>query len=163
MGEYRDKDTWYWAKTGGIINGIPSGQTVSGFSFKSKGIPTILNSVFTGYRRATFSGPGDSDTKEVNEAFDKVFNDLKEKYKEKFEGNVVKRTIGPTTPPVDFKPIEFINYIINLKHDAFSLSWITNEEVEQSFDAKLENAKLKITQKNINDAKNILTDLLNEV
>lgn len=73
------------------------------------------------------------------------------------------RTIGPTAPPADFKPIEFIDYIINLKHEAYNLGWIKNAGIEQSLDAKLDNAKKKIEQGNIEAAKNILNAFINEV
>ena len=50
-----------------------------------------------------------------------------------------------------------------MKHEAFSLGWITNQGIEQSLDAKLENAKKKIEQGNKNAAKNILGAFINEV
>ena len=50
-----------------------------------------------------------------------------------------------------------------MKHEAFSLGWITNQGIEQSLDAKLENAKKKIEQGNTNAAKNILEAFINEV
>ena len=34
------------------------------------------------------------------------------------------KTIGPTAPPADFKPISFLDYIISLKHEAYKLGWI---------------------------------------
>lgn len=162
MGEYKNKEAWHWAKTLGTPTGIPAGQTIGGFSFKSKGLPTILNSAFLGEERAEFSGPGDYDTDEVEESFERVFTRLKEKYKEKFE-YIIKRTIGPTAPPADFKPIDFLNNIINMKHEAFSLGWIKNKGIENSLDAKLDNTKKKIEQGNITAAKNILNAFLNEV
>ena len=73
------------------------------------------------------------------------------------------KTIGPTAPPADFKPIEFLNYIINMKHEAFSLGWIKNKGIENSLDVKLDNAKKKIEQGNNGAAKNILSAFINEV
>lgn len=160
--EYERKSAWQWAKTGGTPPGILAGQTVRGLSFKSKGLPTILNVAFTGVERAVYSPPGDYDTDEVEESFERVYNKLKEQYPEKFE-YVIKKTIGPTAPPADFKPIEFLNYVIDLKHQAASLGWITNQGVENSLDAKLDNAKKKIEQGNTTAAKNILNAFINEV
>lgn len=73
------------------------------------------------------------------------------------------KTIGPTAPSADFKPIEFLNYVIDLKHQTSSLGWITNKGIEQSLDAKLENAKKKLEQGNNTAAKNILEAFINEV
>ena len=50
-----------------------------------------------------------------------------------------------------------------MKHEAFKLGWITNQGIEQSLDAKLDNAKKKIEQGNKNAAKNILGAFINEV
>ncbi|MEC4677058.1 MAG: hypothetical protein VST72_09115, partial [Nitrospirota bacterium] len=73
------------------------------------------------------------------------------------------KTIGPTAPPADFKPIEFLDYIISLKHEAASLGWITNKGIENSLDKKLDNAKKKLEQGNTTAAKNILNAFLKEV
>ena len=73
------------------------------------------------------------------------------------------KTIGPTAPPADFKPIPFLDYIVLLKHEAYNLGWIKNAGIENSLDAKLDNAKKKIEQGNIEAAKNILNAFINEV
>lgn len=162
MGEYRDKSSWEWVKIGEPPAGIMAGQTERGFSFKSVGLPAIVNSAFLGERRAKFSVPGDYDTDEVEASFSRVMKAFEEKYKDKFE-YVTRKTIGPKAPPADFKPVDFINYIVNMKHEAFSLGWITNQGIEQSLDAKLENAKRKLEQGNTNATKNILEAFINEV
>ena len=76
---------------------------------------------------------------------------------------IVGKTIGSTPPPADFKPIEFLDYIISMKHEAFSLGWVKNKGIENSLDVKLNNAKKKIEQGNIIAAKNILNAFINEV
>jgi hypothetical protein len=76
---------------------------------------------------------------------------------------VVGKTIGPVEPPVDFNPIRFMDNIISMKHEAFSLGWIKNRDIENSLDVKLENAKKKIEQGNTNVAKNVLDAFSNEV
>ena len=162
MGEYRDKSAWEWAKVGGEGEGILPNDTERGFSFKSTGLPIIVNVGFYGHERAIYSPPGDYDTDEVEDSFERVMKNLEKQYPEKFK-YVVKRTLGPTAPPADFKPIEFITNIINIKHEASALGWITNKGIEQSLDAKLDNAKKKIEQGNIGAAKNILSAFINEV
>ena len=76
---------------------------------------------------------------------------------------VSRKTLGPTAPPADFKPVIFIDYIISVKHEAFSLGWIKNKGIENSLDAKLENAKKKLEQGNTTAAKNLLNAFINEV
>ncbi|MFZ3071967.1 MAG: hypothetical protein WA162_01845 [Thermodesulfobacteriota bacterium] len=75
------------------------------------------------------------------------------------------KTLGPTAPPADFKPLEFIDYIVALKHAAstVTLGWIKNKGVENSLDVKLENAKKAIERNNIAAAKNMLSAFINEV
>ncbi|MBI4823076.1 MAG: hypothetical protein HY805_02445 [Nitrospirae bacterium] len=73
------------------------------------------------------------------------------------------KAISPKAPPADFKPLDFLNYIISLKHEASSLGWITNKGIEMSLDAKLEAAKKKLEQGQNGTAKNILNALINEI
>lgn len=76
---------------------------------------------------------------------------------------IVGKTIGPTAPPADFKPLDFLNYIIDLKHQSTFLGWIKNKGIENSLDAKLDNARKKIEQGNTQAAKGILNAFINEV
>lgn len=76
---------------------------------------------------------------------------------------IIGKTIGPTAPPADYKPIEFLNSIISMKHEAYKVGWIDNAGIEQSLDAKLDNAKKKLEQGNTTAANNILEAFLNEV
>jgi len=167
MGTYIGGGLWEWAKTRGEANGILAGETVSGFSFKSHGLPAIVNAAFFGYERnegtkLEFSPPGDYDTDGIEDSFERVFNNFKSQYPEKFK-YVSAKTLGPTAPPEDFKPLDFLDYIISMKHEASSLGWITNKGIEQSLDAKLSAAKKKLEQGKNDAAKNILSAFINEV
>ncbi len=73
------------------------------------------------------------------------------------------KTVGPKAPPKEFDPVEFLSYIIELKHEAYELGWITNEGILESLDKKLENARGKTTQEKISPAINILRAFLHEV
>ncbi|HLE09386.1 MAG TPA: hypothetical protein VI914_07135, partial [Thermodesulfobacteriota bacterium] len=70
---------------------------------------------------------------------------------------------GPTAPPLDFKPLEFLNYIISLKHEAFTLGWIKNAGIENSLDKKLDSARKSLERGSATSAKNILSAFINEV
>lgn len=73
------------------------------------------------------------------------------------------KTVGPTAPPADFKPLDFLNYIIDLKHQSAALGWITDKGIENSLDVKLDNAKRKIEAGDMKTAQNTLNAFMNEV
>ncbi|MBI5380030.1 MAG: hypothetical protein HZA23_07780 [Nitrospirae bacterium] len=76
---------------------------------------------------------------------------------------VVGRTIGPVQPPATFIPLVFLDYLVSLKREAFSLGWIKNKGLEQSLDAKLESARAALQRGQPKTAQNALGALLNEV
>lgn len=175
MARFRGKDAWHWAKTRGAIHGIAAGQKERGFSFKSKGLPTIVSSSFYGKRRDRYSPPGDFDTEEVIASFSRVRKELKEQYKDKF-GSVVRKTVGPKTPPAVFVPIDFLNYIISLKHEAYNLGWIVQgrdddkdkyedeeEGIMNSLDKKLEKAKEALVKGDNREAIEKLKSFIHEI
>ncbi len=156
--DYERKSAWQWGKSGGDIYGIPAGHMESGLSFKSKGIPAINDAYFFGDQRKIFSGPGDTDTEEVTILFDEIFERLEEEYKEKFK-TVIKRTVGPGELPEEQTPIETIESLIKMKHEAQDLGWIKAEGgdgIIQALDSKLDNAKKAIDKGNKKSARRIL-------
>ena len=129
---------WSWAKLDGVPAGIPTGAEETGFSFKSSGLPSIIEIMFSGEKRVRFEGPSsDSDPMEIHEAFDKAFEKFEKEYPDSKSDFVKSKTIGPQDPPADFKPVDFINYIIDLKHQAQDLGWITSDGIVKSLDKKL--------------------------
>lgn len=129
---------------------IMPGQSLDGFAIISQGLPAIRD--ISVHPKWVLVTEGDV-TQEDIEKSKKIEEEITWKGK----------TIGPTAPPADFKPVEFLNYIINLKHQASSLGWITNKGIENSLDVKLDNAKAKLNQGNTIAAKNILEAFINEV
>ena len=86
------------------------------------------------------------------------------------------KTIGPTAPPADFKPISFLDYIISLKHEAYKLGWIVqgrdddkgkkeDEEkgIMKSLDQKLEKAKAELVKGDTREAIEKLKSFIHEV
>lgn len=151
---YAFKPVWRWADTEYQREGIPSGQSLEGFSLKAHGLPGIVKGYFQGYVKMT------EFKYEPPEAIDDALHEIAFNADKSF---VSRKTLGPTAPPADFKPVSFIDYIISMKHEAFKLGWITDKGIENSLDAKLDDAKKKIEQGNIDTAKNILEAFLNEV
>jgi hypothetical protein len=89
---------------------------------------------------------------------------------------IVGRTIGPATLPATFKPIDFLNYIISLKHEAFKLGWIVQgrdddkdkyedeeEGIMKSLDKKLEKAKAELIKGDIRETIEKLKSFIHEV
>ena len=131
---------------------LPSGDELQGFIMTTYGLPTIRDlKVQPRYDPLPFE-----------EGEDTVEN-VQELLRIRESVAVKGKTIGPTAPPADFKPLEFLDYIIGLKHEAASLGWITNKGIENSLDKKLDNARKKLEQGNTKAAKNILNAFLKEV
>ena len=146
--------TWRWDDTKYQRFGISPGASLEGFSLTAPGLPGIVNAYFQGYVEDVVFPYEPPD--EIEDPLTEIDLNVEKSY-------VSRKTLGPTAPPADFKAIDFLNYIISMKHEAFSLGWITSYGIEQSLDAKLDNAKKKIEQGNKNAAKNILGAFINEV
>lgn len=139
---------------------LKPGLSASGFVLQSRGIPTIrdfrANPVFDTELMKYYPDVESLPNEEVVK--------VDEQLKKDREAIAYKgKTIGPTAPPANFIPLSFIDYIIDLKHQAASLGWIKNEGVVKSLDGKLDNAKKKLTEGSTGAAKNILNAFINEV
>ncbi|HAR41399.1 MAG TPA: hypothetical protein DCS07_02010 [Bdellovibrionales bacterium] len=163
MGEYKNQGIWSWTKVLGSVRGIPAGQTVKGFAFKSKGLPSIVDAKFSGKRRVKFSGPGDEDPDGVQESFDRVYANLKAQYPDKFADTVKQKTVGPIDPPASFNHGSLIQNLILLVSQARLQGWIDNDGIENSFTVKLNNAQSKISAGDMKTAKNVLGAFMSDV
>jgi hypothetical protein len=152
MNRYRGKDAWHWTN---YPPGILPGKAESGLSFKSKGLPTIVNSVFLGGKRAIYSPPGDYDTDEVEDSFERVMKTLEDQYKEKFE-NVTRKTIGPTVPPRIFIPLDFLNTIQPYINESITLGWLIDSTLVSTLHAELNKARSYIEANDPSSAKSAL-------
>lgn len=163
-GEYEGKSAWNWTKTSGAQSGIPAGKSAKGFSFKSKGIPTIVDTWFAGERRVKYRGPSpESDTVEVNMSFERVFEKLETQYPDKIASVVKLRTLGPVIPPEKFTPNEAIEYMSNLVKQSLDLGWIKNAGIAKSLEAKLATSGKKLGTGDVQTAKNVLNAFVNEI
>jgi hypothetical protein len=137
---------------------LEPGNTISGIVMTSYGLPTIRDikvqpKFIADEEDILKTGVSEEDFipnawKYINDFYDSL----------SWKG----KSIGPTAPPANFQAITFIDYIIDLKHQAASLGWIVQEGILDSLDAKLDNAKLKLSQGNNLAAKNILIAFINE-
>lgn len=129
---------------------IMPGKSLTGFVIFSRGLPAIRSVEMRPFWVLSVKGY-------VTEEDVEKSKQIKEQIT--FKG----KTIGPTAPPADFKPIAFLSYIISLKEEAFTLGWIKNKGIENSLDVKLENARKKLEAGDTKTARNILHAFINEV
>ncbi len=129
---------------------IKPGQTVDGFVMESRGLPSIRNMSVRPDWILTVEGYVSEEDLEKSKNIENQIT---------FYG----KTVGPTAPPADFKPADFLSNLVNMKHEAASQGWVKDKGTEQSLDIKLDNAKKKIVDGDMGAAKNILNAFINEV
>ena len=143
----------------------PSGK-VSGFAFRTSfGLPGIVAYYAEGYAPLPRCPEGGA----VN--FIPGYDDLTP-----YGPGIIGRTIGPTAPPLPFLPIDFLDYIVSLKHEAYNLGWIVQgrdddkgkrEDEEKgilnSLDKKLEKAKAELVKGDTKEAIEKLKSFIHEV
>jgi hypothetical protein len=161
MGQFGG-DYWDWSLTEREPFGISAGETVAGFSLESRGTPSIVNATFYGHKRVRYNPPGDMTDTDILESFGRVYRQVKGEHKDKYE-NIILKTIGPTAPPEELVPADFLRNLIEMKHEATRQGWITNPGVERSLDAKLDAALKNVQSGNTKAASNILGAFINEV
>ena len=131
---------------------IHPGQSLSGFRMISRGLPGIRT--MTIYPRMPFELLArDDDPPEEQARKDALIEEVA------FKG----KTVGPTAPPANLVALDFLSYLMDLKHQAQQLGWITNPGVENSLDVKLDQVKKKLQAGDTKAAKNVLNAFINEV
>jgi hypothetical protein len=123
------------------------GNSLSGFQITTRGLPGLID-----FRIEPYLIPP-SEGEILPEQIKEV------KGKAAFKG----KTLGPTAPSVNFVALDFLSYLIDLKHQAAELGWITNPGVEDSLDVKLDQVKVKLQTGDTKTAANQLSAFLNEV
>ncbi len=142
---------------------ILPGKKLGGFKLTSHGLP--------GIREATLQPAIDYDNLPP-EYWENV------ELTKQLQDNLVykTKTIGPTAPPADFKPIDFLDYIVSLKQQSYNLGWIIqgkNEDkgkeegeekgIMKSLDKKLANAREKLVEGDTEEAVEKLNSFIHEV
>jgi len=110
---------------------IGPGGALSGFSFRSSGLPTIVNAYFKGNTR------GLAFTEEPPVKMEHLLAPILA-----FPNNtVVCRSLGPTNPPSPFVALDFIDTLIAMKNEAKSLNWIQEGDLSDLIDTRLSKAR----------------------
>jgi hypothetical protein len=89
-------------------------------------------------------------TVEESKAFDKAIS-------------IFGKTIGPTAPPANFIPLDFLAYLIDLKHQAQALGWIGGPKLVEELDKKLDQVKEKLLEGHIESAQGKLKSFIKKV
>lgn len=145
------------------VSRIYPGSFMSGFEMNSRGLPGIRQVTILPYFKQT---PVPEATKENLERLKAIRKKI----------TFTTKTIGPTAPPADFKPIPFLDYIISLKHEAYKFGWIIQgrdddkdkyedeeEGIMKSLDKKLEKAKAELVKGDAREAIEKLKSFIHEV
>ena len=135
---------------------IAPGQTQSGFSLYSRGIPAIRS----------FSAEPDLDVESLplpEPAPETLPDYVQALVQIRNQARTTGVTIAPTAPPVTFQPVQFLQSIQSYKEQAFKQGWINDAGVANSLDVKLNAAMSALQAQDTKTAKNILNALLNEV
>lgn len=127
---------------------VRSGTSLEGFELKSYGLPG-LREVRVDPWVVDYVPPELTEWEQLN-AFYSQFT-------------FRTKTIGPVAPKINFVPIDFLNYLISLVHESYSLGWIKNSGIQQSLLAKLTNAKRQLEKADNPSAKNLISAFLNEI
>jgi hypothetical protein len=136
----------------GYIAPIGSGQTLSGFSFLSSGLPGIV----------AYYAEGDGPTPYFDEgqATDEPipgYDDLTP-----YGPGVVGRTIGPVLPPSPFVPLNFLDTLTSYTAQSRSLGWIKDQATADKYSGYFASAKTSLQQNNASAARSTLQRVLQD-
>ncbi len=160
-GQYSSPSALYWAHTlrdpSGLstpYDGIAPDSTVSGFSFTSFGLPTIVTSHCRGSAPLSVAFPDEPPEKIVT-----LLRPLRQ-----FSANTVPgKTIGPNPPSADFVATAFLDTLISYTSRSRTLGWITTQPIANKYEDHFNSVRTKLQQDNIATARTELQTVLQEV
>lgn len=129
---------------------IMPGHSLKGFEAVSEGLPGIRS--FEVKPAFTLVVEGFVTKEDIEKSMA-----IKEQIK--FRG----KTIGPTAPPANFVLLDFLNYLIDLKHQAQALGWIGGLKLVEELDKKLDQVKEKLLAGNTESAQGKLKSFIEKV
>jgi len=154
QGEFAQYKVWDWANTTMDSSGlwtpttdVAPGSSLGGFSFKSTGLPAVVNCYFQGrVRGLAFSAEPPSKMYDLLDPI-RVFPN----------NTVIRRTVGPKDPPTPFIPPTFLDTIASYVNESRTLNWISNQATATKYTALIDSAKSHLqaspTQRGIAKAK----------
>ncbi len=157
QGEFAQHKVWDWANTGMNPSGLWSpttdiapGESLSGFSFRSAGLPAIVKSYFQGNVRglAFIAEPP------------QLLYDLRDTIDVFPYNTVVRRTLGPVDPPTPFVSFSFLDTIKSYITQSSSLGWISNQTTANKYTWLIDSARSNLQRNNRGVAKAKLDSIL---
>ncbi|HLB02530.1 MAG TPA: hypothetical protein VJM77_05295 [Nitrospiria bacterium] len=146
-----------WGNAGESFRMLP-GQSVSGYQITSRGLPGIRT--FTAEPHLEYDHLPIVPPNETDEDLERYKKDLAAlKASESAKG----KTIGPTAPPANFVALDFLSYLVDLKHQSQTLGWIGGPKFIAELDKKLDQVKEKLLANNIPSARGKLKSFINKV
>ncbi len=129
---------------------IHPGQSLSGFKMVSRGLPGIRSiKIEPKFKQTPVLDATREDVERIT-AIEKAIL-------------ITLKTIGPTVPPATFIPLDFLAYLIDLKHQAQALGWIGGPKLVEELDKKLDQAKEKLLAGNTESAQGKLKSFIEKV
>jgi hypothetical protein len=138
QGEFAQYRVWEWANTRVNPSGLWSattdiapGSSLGGFSFKSAGLPAIVNSYFEGnVRGMAFSAEPPQ-----------LLYDLLDTIRIFPYNTVIRSTVGPKDPPTPFSSLSFLDTISSYITESRTLGWITTQATADKYTALINSAQ----------------------
>jgi hypothetical protein len=123
---FQDKKTVRWADTKYNRLGFSPGDSLSGFSISSRGIPGIVKCYAGGYTKIPSFEYGQAPF-DVRPGF--------------FGNSVGGKTVGPVKTAADFSPVDILDHLISIVEESFTLGWIENKQLTDLFLSNLREIK----------------------
>ena len=149
IGDSRHKGIAWWDSTNYCCfttkYKIKPGNTLSGFSYQTNGLPIIVDAYLRGYN---YQWQGDY----INNT---RVNDY-------LNNSVIIKTIAAKLPPSPFVPFDFLDTLGSYNNQSYDLGWIQTQETRDKYNNHFNNAKNYLQQNNNSAAQSELQLVLNE-
>lgn len=140
----------FWGSRDSSVDIFPS-SSLEGFNFKSKELPSIIIYYGRGYFELPNVAEGEAPPLEAT-----VGADI-------FENSVKGKTIGPRALPENITNSALADTLQSYLSFSCDTTWIANQGICRSLEAKLENAEKQLERENSNAASGSLQAFLSEV
>jgi hypothetical protein len=139
-----------WSARDTIYDILPGGS-LAGFSYKSDGLPTILNYYGVGYYELPYVDEGEAPDESEIEGGGILENSVK------------GYTLGPKDIDTPFIPTNFLDTLRNYTQRSLELGWIINQATADKYDSLFNTAKTLLEGNHIPYVESTLQTVLEEV
>ncbi len=148
--QFRADGGWSWSDTEQGRLGMSPGQKVQGFSFLSRGLPSVVKCYVRHY--ASQKGVGEELPEELHAAIDRVAWEVPS-----------GPTVGPMTPPERIQSATFLDRMTEMVDVSLQQGWITSAEFGREVQQSLREAREAFQSGNREAAQTLLRRLLARV